>query len=144
VVPAQQNEIKQCIPNPVGGEFLNCPKLRGFRSLISQADCGMISRIFRTGGNDRFSIQETSFPFIGLLRDLQSKIEQRGLTSGPGKADTLALRSRFTYTPSGFRRLLSSLTSLINSGNAACRCRFVVEKNPEKGGKVRKTLPAKC
>ena len=39
---------------PVGGEFLNCPKLRGFRSLISQADCGMISRIFRTGGRQIF------------------------------------------------------------------------------------------
>ena len=64
--------------------------------------------------NDRFSIQKTSFLFMDLLRDLQSEIEQRGLT-GAGKADTLALRSRFTYTPSGFRRLVRpSLTSLIN------------------------------
>ena len=33
---------------------------------------------------------------MDLLRDLQSEIEQRGLT-GAGKADTLALRSRFRY-----------------------------------------------
>ena len=33
---------------------------------------------------------------MDLLRDLQSEIEQRGLTEA-GQADTLALRSRFTY-----------------------------------------------
>jgi hypothetical protein len=32
-------------------------------------------------------------PFMGLLRDLQSEIEQRGLT-GAGKGDTLPLQSR--------------------------------------------------
>ena len=80
---------------------------------------------------------------MGLLRDLQTEIEQRGLTGGAWKADTLALRSRFMYTPREFRRFVRpSLTSLINSGNAARRCRFVVEKNTGKGGKVRKTRPA--
>jgi hypothetical protein len=42
---------------------------------------------------------------MGRLRNRQSEIKQRGFTGGAGKADTLALRSRFTYMPSGFRRL---------------------------------------
>ena len=80
---------------------------------------------------------------MDLLRDLQSAIEQRGLTGGAGKADTPALRSRFTYTPIGFRRhVRPALTSLINQRKSVTCCRFVVEKNPEKGGKVRKTRPA--
>ena len=38
----------------------------------------------------------------------------------------------------------TAIADLLNhSGNAGRCCRFVVEKNPEKGGKVRKTRPAK-
>ena len=77
---------------------------------------------------------------MDLLRDLQSEIEQRGLTGA--EADTLALRSRFTYTPSGFRRLVRpSLTSLMSHRKPARCCRFVVEKNPERAEKCGKLGP---
>ena len=77
---------------------------------------------------------------MDLLRDLQSEIEQRGLT-GAGKADTLALRSRFTYTPIGFRRpVRPSLPSLINQRKPitllpVC-CRKESGKGAGKSGKL--------
>jgi len=78
---------------------------------------------------------------MDLLRNLKSEIEQRGLTGGAGKADTLALRSRFTYTPSGFRRLVrSSLTSLINQRKCSTPLPVLlskrVRKRAEKSGKL--------
>ena len=51
---------------------------------------------------------------MGLLRDLQSAIEQRGLTGGARKADTLALPSRFTYTPIGFTTARPAVVDVLN------------------------------
>src|SRR5690349_7159953 len=73
---------------------------------------------------------------MGLLRDLQSEIEQRGLPEGAWKADTLALRSRFTYTPRGFRRLVRpSLTSLINQRKCSTPLPVCCRKESGKGRK---------
>jgi len=75
---------------------------------------------------------------MDLLRDLQSEIEQRGLT-GAGKADTLALRSRFRYKwiPTARQALFDVLnkpaeTQHVVAGLLSKRIR----KRAEKSGKL--------
>ena len=75
---------------------------------------------------------------MDLLRDLQWEIEQRGLT-GAGKADTLALRSRFRYKwiPTARQALFDVLnkpaeTQHVVAGLLSKRIR----KRAEKSGKL--------
>ena len=76
---------------------------------------------------------------MDLLRDLQSEIEQRGLT-GVWKADTLALRSRFTYAkwiPTAHQAVVDVLnkpeeTQHVVAGLLSKRIR----KRAEKSGKL--------
>jgi hypothetical protein len=77
---------------------------------------------------------------MGLLRDLQSSIEQRGLTGGDRESGHASIAIT-DVCGNGFGLVRPSLTSLINQRKPARCCRFVAEKNPERGGKVRKTRP---
>ena len=53
-------------------------------------------------------------PLHGLLRDLQSEIEQRGLTGGAWKADTLASRSRLMYATKGTPTARQAVVDVLN------------------------------
>ena len=76
---------------------------------------------------------------MDLLRDLQWEIEQRGLT-GVGKADTLAMRSRFTYakwTPTARQAVVDVLNKPAEMQHAvAGLLSKSIRKRAEKSGKL--------
>jgi hypothetical protein len=85
--------------------------------------------------NDRFSIQETSFSFMGLLRDLRSELEECSLTDGAEKVDTPASRSRLIMPQMEFRRVRPVVDILINHGKRSTLLPVCCRKESGKGRK---------
>jgi hypothetical protein len=88
----------------------------------------------RAGWIERFSIQEASFFFMGLLRDLQSGIEQRGLTGGAWESGDASIAITVDVCSNGFRQaVVDVLNKPAKTGTLLPIC---CRKEP---GKVRKS-----
>ena len=99
--------------------------------MISQADCGMISGIFPTARTTDFLSRKPHSLSWGFLETFIRNTRDAVFTNEVVIMDAPASRS-----------VRPVVDILIKEVKRAPCCRFVVEKNPEMGGKVRKTRPA--
>ena len=100
-----------------------------------------VFRLARAAWNDRFSIQETSFFFMGLLRDLHSELGACSLTNEA--VETAASRSSLIMRQMEFRRVRPVVDILINHGKGSRLLPVCCRKEYGKGRKSPENLARK-
>jgi hypothetical protein len=102
-----------------------------------------VFRLARTCGTTDFLSRKPHSSSWAFLEIFIRNSGDAVLLTGAGKVDAAATRSWLIMRKMEFRRVRPAVDILIKTmENAARCCRFVAGKNPEKGGKVRKTRHA--